>query len=298
MVPDIFTRDIQKKINYFDEDTLQEIRMRIGHPLIIVNNGGEHVTDYIVTKKDMKETMEYVSDYSLYAHEDEMKQGFLTIDGGHRIGIVGKAIIENQKVRNLRFISSINIRIAHEFKNCAMQILPYLCRNKEFLHTMIISPPGCGKTTLLRDIIRLLSNGTDFVKGQSVGVVDERSEIGACYQGVPQNDLGIRTDLLDGCPKAEGMIMLIRSMSPRVIAVDEIGNEQDMRALRYALHCGCRILATVHGENLEEISQKPEFEELVKGKRFDRYVILSGRKHPGTVEAVLDADGKELYKEE
>ena len=294
MVPDIFTREIQKKIDYFDEDTLQEVRMRIGHPLIVVNNGHEHVTDYIVTKRDMKETMEYVSDYSLYAHEDEMKQGFLTIDGGHRIGIVGKAIIEDQKVRNLRFISSMNVRIAHEFKDCAEEILPYLCQNKEFLHTMIISPPGCGKTTLLRDLIRLLSNGTDCVKGQTVGVVDERSEIGACYQGVPQNDLGIRTDLLDGCPKAEGMIMLIRSMSPRIIAVDEIGGEQDMRALKYALHCGCRILATAHGDSLEEISRKPEFMELIQEKRFDRYVVLSGRKHPGTIEKILDMDGNEL----
>lgn len=294
MVPDIFTREIQKKIDYFDEDTLQEVRMRIGHPLIVVNNGHEHVTDYIVTKRDMKETMEYVSDYSLYAHEDEMKQGFLTIDGGHRIGIVGKAIIEDQKVRNLRFISSMNVRIAHEFKDCAEEILPYLCQNKEFLHTMIISPPGCGKTTLLRDLIRLLSNGTDCVKGQTVGVVDERSEIGACYQGVPQNDLGIRTDLLDGCPKAEGMIMLIRSMSPRIIAVDEIGGEQDMRALKYALHCGCRILATAHGDSLEEISRKPEFMELIREKRFDRYVVLSGRKHPGTIEKILDMDGNEL----
>ncbi len=294
MVPDIFTREIQKKIDHFEEDALQEVRMRIGRPLIVVNNGQEHVTDYIVTKRDMKETMEYVSDYSLYAHEDEMKQGFLTIDGGHRIGIAGKAIIENQKVRNLRFISSMNVRIAHEFKDCAEGILPCLCRNKEFLHTMILSPPGCGKTTFLRDLIRLLSNGTDCVRGQAVGVVDERSEIGACYQGVPQNDLGIRTDLLDGCPKAEGMIMLIRSMSPRIIAVDEIGGEQDIRALKYALHCGCRILATAHGESLEEIRRKPEFMELIREKRFDRYVILSGRKHPGTVERILDMDGKEL----
>jgi stage III sporulation protein AA len=158
-----------------------------------------------ITKNEIRETMEYISNYSLYAFEDEIRQGFITINGGHRIGIAGKIIIENDEIKGMKHISFINIRLAHQVKGCANKVIPYLIdeKTKGIYHTLIISPPRCGKTTLLRDIIRQLSDGNSRYPGMNVGVVDERSEIGACYMGTPQNDLGIRTDVLDCCPKAK-----------------------------------------------------------------------------------------------
>ncbi|HWT27864.1 MAG TPA: stage III sporulation protein AA, partial [Mobilitalea sp.] len=177
------------------------------------------------------------------------------------------------------------------------RVLPYLIDEKQrgIYHTLIISPPRCGKTTLLRDIIRQLSDGSKYLSGMSVGVVDERSEIGACYMGVPQNELGIRTDILDCCPKAKGMLMLIRSMSPQIIAVDEIGSREDLEAIDYVIGCGCKLIATVHGSSIEDIRSKPILSELVQKKLFERYIILSNGTGIGHLEEIYDASGKRLY---
>ncbi len=279
-------------------DHIQEIKLRIGKPLIIIYRGKERMwKDVIVTKEEIKETLEYISNYSLYAYEHELKQGFITIEGGHRVGMAGQGIMEEGKIKNLKYISSINLRISHEVKNCADKIFPYITYNKQMYHTLLISPPRCGKTTLLRDIIRQVSDGNMWVKGCTVGVVDERSELGGCYLGNPQNEMGVRTDILDRCPKAEGMIMLIRSMAPQVIAVDEIGAQEDVHAIEYAMHCGCKMLATAHGYSMEEIQRKPIFEKLVQERRFERYVILSNRYQIGGIEAVYGENGSLLYQE-
>jgi len=277
-------------------EKLQEIRLRTGQPLFMICKGEEVMPKrdgkyYVITKEEVREALEYISHYSLYAYENEMKQGFITIEGGHRVGMTGKAMVEHEKVKNIKHVSSINIRVSHEITGCADDILPHIALHKQVCHTLIVSPPRCGKTTLLRDLIRQISDGNKYVKGSTVGVVDERSEIGGCYKGVAQNQLGIRTDILDCCPKAEGMIMLIRSMSPQVIAVDEIGTVEEIRALEYALHCGCKLLATVHGTSMEEIRKKPIFEQLVKDKRFERYVVLSNRERIGQVEGIYDERG-------
>lgn len=250
----------------------------------------------IVTGKDVRETLDYISNYSLYAYENELRQGFITIEGGHRVGMAGQTMVEQERVKNMKYISSVNIRISHEMKGCAEKIMPYICMNGELCHTLIISPPRCGKTTLLRDIVRQASDGCKWIKGTTVGVVDERSEIGGCYMGTAQNDLGIRTDVLDCCPKAEGMLMLIRSMSPRILAVDEIGAKEDVQAIEYALHCGCIMLATAHGTSMEEIKKKPLFEELIQKKRFERYIVLSNRKELGGVEGIYDERGMPLCR--
>ena len=247
----------------FDMEQVYEIRLRVNAPLILIYQGKEYFLtksgDFsrkeeeacFVKAEDLKETMEYVSGYSMYAFEEEIRQGFITIQGGHRVGIAGKTVLEGDRIKGVKYISYINLRLSHQIKGCATPILPYIIKNNRICHTLIVSPPRCGKTTLLRDLIRQVSSGSVYLPGVSVGVVDERSEIGGSYQGVPQNDLGIRTDVLDCCPKAEGMMMLIRSMSPEVVAVDELGDYEDIHAIESVIHCGCKLFATVHGSSVE-----------------------------------------------
>lgn len=276
---------------------LQEIRLRIGKPLIIVSDNIEFVLHKIIEKEELMEILEYVSNYSLYAFENELKQGFITIEGGHRVGMTGQVQIEDGEVKNIKHISSMNIRISHEVLNCADVIFSYITEDKQICNTLIISPPRCGKTTMLRDLIRQVSDGNRWVRGCTVGVVDERSELGGCYFGVPQNQLGIRTDILDCCPKSKGMLMLVRSMAPEVIAVDEIGSAEDIHALEYAMHCGCKMIATVHGASMEEIRKKPILDELVKRHKFERYVVLGSTYHIGEIEGIYDNRGSLLFQE-
>lgn len=283
--------------NHIPFSKLQEIRLRIGKPLIIVSDNIEFVLHKIIEKEELMEILEYVSNYSLYAFENELKQGFITIEGGHRVGMTGQVQIEEGEVKNIKHISSMNIRISHEILNCADIIFPYITEDKQICNTLIISPPRCGKTTMLRDLIRQVSDGNRWVRGCTVGVVDERSELGGCYLGVPQNQLGIRTDILDCCPKSKGMLMLVRSMAPQVIAVDEIGSAEDIHSLEYAMHCGCKMMATIHGASMEEIRKKPFIDELVKRHKFERYVVLGNTHHIGEIEGVYDNRGSFLFQE-
>lgn len=280
---------------------LQEIRLRTGQPVRIRRKNAEkslpeESNPHIVTKEEVRETMEYISHYSLYAYENELKQGYITIEGGHRVGVAGKVIIEKDKVKNIQYISSVNIRVSNEVLGCADRVFPYITQNRQICHTLIISPPCCGKTTLIRDLIRQISDGNEYVKGCSVGVVDERSELGGCYLGVAQNSLGTRTDILDCCPKAEGMIMLIRSMSPRVIAVDEIGTSEDIHAIEYAMQCGCKLIASVHGLDMEEASKKPVLGELIRRRMFERYIVLENGESPGEIRGIYDGRGSVLCR--
>lgn len=281
-----------------DEERLQEIRLRAGQEVLFYCGGQEYTLKpeecNRITPEEIQETIQYATGYSLYAYEQEMKQGYITIEGGHRIGIAGQVIMEQRGVRNFRYISSVNIRVAHQVRGCADAVMPYLTSQGNVYSTLIIAPPGCGKTTLLRDLIRQIANGCDHLKGKTVGVVDERSELGGCYLGIRQNDLGIRTDLLDACPKADGMLMLIRSMGPEVIAVDEIGSVEEVGILQYAMHCGCRMLATVHGENYQEIRGKPLFEDFFRMQLFERYVVLCRGERIGQLEGIYDHQGTKI----
>ncbi len=286
-------------------EKLQEIRLRVGKPLVVVYDNREYFLEndkmvlcperaYCVSEKELRELMEYVSNYSRYAFEEELRQGYITINGGHRIGIAGKIIWENGRIKNMNNISFVNIRLAHEVKGCAKEIMEYVRSDGKVHNTLVISPPRCGKTTLLRDMIRLVSDGDKSHIGLTVGVVDERSEIGACYRGRPQNDLGLRADVLDGCPKAEGMMMMVRSMSPDVIAVDEIGSSRDVEAIRYVMNCGIHLMATVHGMNIDDIRNKPILGRMVKEKAFQRYIVLEAGAI-GKVEAIFDERGTALF---
>lgn len=305
----IFSLKLRTIISGLDIDFkgLQEVRLRINAPLILIYKNQEYFVSetseiiqdeknaFIITKNEIRETMEYISNYSMYAFEEEIKQGFITIQGGHRIGIAGKTILESGKVKSIKHISFLNIRISHQIRGCGEKVTEYLWENNTICHTLIISPPGCGKTTLLRDIVRLFSTGVLEHRGVKVGVVDERSEIAACYMGHPQNDLGIRTDVLDCCPKAEGMLMLIRSMSPTVIAVDEVGRAEDITAIEYVINCGCKIFATVHGKSLEDVKAKPVLGKLIMEKLFERYIILENSINVGNIKGIYNADGQKIY---
>lgn len=283
-----------------DREQIQEIRIRAGRPVSCYIDGKEREFPEAEADQELiRELLGIFSRHSLYAFEDEIRQGFLTIEGGHRVGIAGKAVMDGDGIRTIRDISSLNIRLAHQKHGCSDPVMPWIfTENGELFNTLFLSSPGAGKTTMLRDVIRQVSNGHGTVPGMAVSVVDERSELGACFRGIAQCDLGKRTDVMDGCPKALGMTMMIRSMAPRVLAVDEIGTREDLQAMRDVMRCGCRILATVHGDSVEDIRKKPVLAEMAAEGMFGRYVVLQKDPHPGTVTGIYDGEGTVLWKGE
>lgn len=277
------------------QEGLEEIRVRVGQPMEFFYGGGSRYLGiengtcifimeqerwerrdlYLMNMQDIGEMMSYISNYSLYAYKEEIRQGYITIEGGHRVGLAGGVATEQGKLTGICHVSFLNIRIAHERRDCAGEILPYIRQKGKIYSTLLFSEPGAGKTTFLRDCIRLLSTGTREEPGAKVCVVDERSEIAACHLGIPQNDLGPRTDVLDGAGKADGMLMLLRSMSPQVLAVDELGGEADFAAVEQAVYAGCRVIGTVHAGSVEELARKPYLHRWVEQQVFQRYIGIT-----------------------
>lgn len=265
-------------------EKITEIRLRIGQPIIVYSNNNEKLLSYITTGAIIKETVELISGYSLYAWESELRAGFITLPGGCRVGLCGKTVVEDEKVKTMVHISGINMRIKHEVKGCSNAVLKLI---PDLGHMVIISPPGCGKTTLLRDLARSISN-----KGKTVAIVDERSEIAGSYMGVPQNDVGMRTDVLDRCPKDKGMTMLLRSMSPDVIVADEIGSKKDVEAIEQIANAGVKIICTIHGSGIDDIRERKHLKELTG--LFDNYIVLSAKSGPGTIEGIYNKNFEEM----
>ncbi|SES62994.1 stage III sporulation protein AA [Anaerobranca gottschalkii] len=273
----------------------EEIRVRVNKPLSLFVQGREVATNFIVDKEIIEKIFYLLTNYSYYSVEQELQNGYLTIPGGHRVGICGKAVVEKEKVKTLVDINSLNIRIARQQRGIGDKVLPYLIRENSFLSTIILSPPNCGKTTLLRDLVRILSSSDRF--SFKVGVVDERSEIAGCFRGIPQLDIGKRVDVIDSCPKKEGMIMLIRSMSPHILATDELGKKEDIEALEYAVTAGVNVLTTVHGKDLFDLKNKPYFCEILNLNLFKRLIILSNKGGMGTVEDIIDLEtGRSIWE--
>ena len=270
------------------EDKIQEIRIKVGKPIILNLAFEEKVLDYIPTREDLRYLITKISNYSLYAFEEEIKQGYITLKGGHRVGLAGECVMSKGEVRTIKNISSLNIRICKEVIGASNKVMKLITENDRVYNTLIVSPPKCGKTTILRDIAKNLSNGMYQInlKGKKVTIVDERSEIAACYNGIPQMNVGIRTDILDNCLKKSGMIMAIRSLSPEVLICDEIGTEGDLEALNMAFNSGVNIIVTVHGYDINDICNRGVFKELIDNCVLERIIVLSNRRGAGTIEKV------------
>lgn len=286
---------------FFSE--LEEIRLRLFKPLLLRRGEKEYTLRlqggisedfkdaYIVGEEDMYRCLSSISDNSLYAFAEEIKKGFITIPGGHRVGLAGQVIANQHEVINIKNFSGIAFRIAREKIGCAVPILNYIYKaDKSLNNLLIISPPRCGKTTLLRDITRLISNGNSHASGSNVSIIDERSELAGCYNGAAQLDTGPRTDILDGCPKALGMIMAIRSLSPSVLVTDEIGGQDDILAIEECIRAGVAVITSVHAGNIAELLDKPGWRKLLAAKTFDYFVIMSRNQGPGTIEKIVRWD--------
>lgn len=305
--------NLRKKIKNLKNQSIniEEIRLRVNKPLIINGDSKDYFYNdisgklalimknpYIVTKEDIEETFQIICKYSVHSFIDDIKKGFITLRGGHRIGIVGKVIIENGQVKNIKHISSLNIRISKEIKGCSKKVINHIIKNKNHINnTIIISPPQCGKTTILRDIVRNISNGNKEYgfEGVKVALIDERNEIAGSFMGIPQLDIGIRTDVIETCPKDLGIMMVLRSMSPNVIVTDEIGNEKEINALYTALNGGVGLITTVHGDSIDDIYNRAQLKGLLEGELFKKVIILSCRNGPGTVEKIYDLQEKRWY---
>ncbi|WP_343076313.1 stage III sporulation protein AA [Pullulanibacillus sp. KACC 23026] len=289
-------KDLSDRIRNLVEQktiTLEEIRLRLHRPIELMGTGQVLYLDQqrLLTSQDMKVLMGNLSAYSLYTLEEELKRGYVTISGGHRVGINGKVVTEGSHVKMIRDVSSLNIRIAREKIGVAEPLAHFLFDKGQWLSTLVIGSPQTGKTTLLRDLARVISSGLEKRAPHKVGIVDERSEIAGCIRGVPQNTFGIRVDVLDACPKAEGMMMMIRSMSPDVLIVDEIGRQEDTEAMLEALNAGVSVMATAHAYNLEQLWKRPTLKPLLDHQVFSRFVILENDARQGRLYTVYNDSG-------
>ncbi|MBR3002093.1 MAG: stage III sporulation protein AA [Clostridia bacterium] len=267
---------LSKNQHYTDQ--VQEIRLRANRPIILKFRNFDIVLEYIITTENLLQILERFCENSIYAYKNQICQGFLTIKGGHRVGITGTVVIEDNKIINVKYISSLNIRVAREVINCSNDILNEIIdeNNRTIFNTLIVSPPGKGKTTMLRDIVRQISNGITAKNfyGLTVGLVDERGEIAATFKGIPQNDVGIRTDIIGNVDKSSGIEMLIRSMAPDVIACDEIGNVQDIRAIKKAMQSGVKGIFTMHGRTIEDVKKNVEVNFLIENKQIEKILFI------------------------
>jgi len=301
----VFPTSIRPRMRKIDWDGLEEIRVRIGWPVeLIYNNRNEWLGNYecMIDRQCLDEMLNYITNYSLYAMEEQLKQGYITYDGGHRIGITGHATYETlettskPQIKSLVDIGGLNIRIAHEKKGCAKKIVPYIRKGDAIYNTIFFAAPGVGKTTYLRDTIRILASKNGQQEAMKVCVVDERSEIAACYDGKPQNDLGQRCDVLDACPKEIGMKMVLRTMSPDIIAVDEIGKKEEFMILNQMRCSGVKILGTMHAGSFAELKRNSMLKSAIEMQSIERFVELKKNSSGNRVACIYNGDGDVLWE--
>lgn len=266
-------------------EELEEIRVRRERPILVYAGGIEYVLELSSGKGCSQAAVDSlfhcILNHSAYAYQDQLASGYITIEGGHRVGVCGRVVMEKGRGKSVKDISSLNIRRSRQLPGIAASLIPLLLdSNGRFCNTILISPPKCGKTTLLRDVIRQLSH-----RGLTVGVCDERSEIGGTFGGQAAYDLGPRTDILDSCPKQAGIPMLIRSMAPDVIATDEIGRREDGEAIEAAVCAGVSLLTTIHGASFDDLLSSG-IGGAVRHGVFQRFVFLSNQPRIGTISEI------------
>ena len=293
-----FPDKIEKKIaeEILDKmDNLEEIRLRVQRPIILKFSDGDKIIKHTVTTEEILSCLQMICENSIYTYQNQIAEGFVTVKGGHRVGISGSCVIDNGKVININYIYSLNFRVAKQIVGSSNKILKHVIDFDEnnVFNSLIVAPPGAGKTTVLRDLIRQISSGIKEMKFKAidVGVVDERGEIAALYKGIPQNDIGVKTDVIENVHKSVGMKMLIRSMAPKVIVADEIGNRDDIEAINYAMCSGCKGIFTAHGGNLEDIMLNPVLKNLLNIHIFEKLIFLDS-KQKGNIKEVYEINKK------
>ena len=259
-----------------EQAAAEELRLRAGRPMSVTLPGGERTLDSPpVQPAELEQLVELASRASLHTVLPQLCRGYLTMEGGHRIGLCGVTSVRAGEIESFRQLSSAAVRVARQVRGAAAGVLDRLCREGRLESTLILAPPGMGKTTLLRDILRRASDGEGCVPHR-VALADERGEVAALYRGLPQLEVGSRTDVVEGCPKAQGLMLLLRAMNPQVLAADEITAPEDVAALRTAAGCGVTLLATAHGAGREDLERRPLYRPMLEEGLFQRLVLIRG----------------------
>ena len=278
-----FSREIKEEISKTLEtdrdltNEIEEIRVRVGRKILFKLRNRDICLEHIVTSEEILQLLEKICDNSIYAYKNQISQGYITIKGGHRVGIVGTCIIEENNIVNMKNITSMNFRIAREVKGASNKIIEQMINEKEnrIYNTLIVSPPGKGKTTILRDLIRVLSNGLEHkISSKTIGVVDERGELAGAYRGRFENDIGEKTDVIENVTKEKGINILIRSMAPEIIVCDEIGSQEDIKAIKHAFSSGLYGIFTMHGRNMEDICKTQGIKEFIDNKVIEKIFFI------------------------
>ena len=283
----ILPRNISSIIEQEKIGSLQEIRVRTNRQAILKYNNEEVITNYIPQEKEMINILQMLCENSIYSYQSQLAQGFITLYGCHRVGVTGNIAMKDGKISNINYISALNFRIAKELIGVSESIIREVLSNGEVNNTLIISKPGCGKTTLLRDLIRNLSDC-----GKTISLIDERGEIAAMYKGVPQNDVGLRTDVMDNVTKSLGMKIAVRTMAPDVIVADEIGTKDDVDAINYGICSGVKGIFTAHASDINELKLNKNLEKLYEQRLFKKLIFLEKR---GKVKNIYSLENN-MYK--
>lgn len=270
---------------------LEEIRIRANKPVILKLGQVEIVLNYTITTNEIIGILQNICNNSIYTYQNQICNGFITLPGGNRVGIAGNVVIKDGQVSNISYIYSLNFRISHQINGASDNILKYVLdiENNTIFNTLIVSPPGAGKTTMIRDLAKRISNGINEInfRGVDVSIIDERGEIAAMTKGITFNDVGIRTDVLDNVPKSIGIRMAVRSMAPKVIIADEIGNKDDVNIINYAICSGVKCIFTAHGSNMEDLLKNNEINKIINLQLFSKIIFLD-EKQKGKIKNVVN----------
>ncbi|MCD7863191.1 MAG: stage III sporulation protein AA [Lachnospiraceae bacterium] len=280
----------------YEKTRLQEIRIRTGAPLSLKYDGQERLLeDAKATPQDLSKIVQWLTGFGIHAYQQELRNGYFTVRGGHRVGVGGQAALDGEGLfLGFRHIQSLHIRIAHEIIGISDALLTGLYGDGRFLNTLILAPPGMGKTTMLRDLVRNISDGNHFSQGLEVSLIDEREEIAALHQGRVSLNVGKRTDVIAGCKREQAMEMALRSLGPQVVAVDEIYGEKDLEALKRLYGCGIGLLATHHCDSYAQLTMKPFGRELCRAKIFERFLVLQRMNSVYGTAGLWDQEGVRL----